>query len=181
LSSSSGPVIPIRWCKLRAEMRRAVAVMVRSGLSTRPAISQPRPTEATAMMPSATPDSMSSWSRVSLRRPAAACWTQSFICATVGSVPSAGVQAATPAPVPPAPPVTTGPLVPAVPPPLVPAVPPPLVPAVPPPLVPAVPPPLVPAVPPPLVRSVTVPGNCRATRKYVMTSKHAAEARKRPT
>ena len=128
-------------------MRRAVAVMVRSGLSTRPAISQPRPTEATAMMPSATPDSMSSWSRVSLRSPAAACWTQSFSCARVGSVPSAdGAQAPVPAPFPP---VTTWPL--------------------------------VPAVPPPLVRSVTVPGSCRATRKYVMTSRHAAEARNSPT
>src|SRR5204863_9237388 len=83
---------------------------------------------------------------VSLRSPAAACWTQSFICATVGSVPSAGgAQAATPAP----PPVTTWPL--------------------------------VPAVPPPLVRSVTVPGSCWATRKYVMTSRHAAEARNKPT
>ena len=99
------------------------------------------------MMPSATPDSMSSWSRVSLRSPAAACWTQSFICATVGGAPSAGgAQAATPAPVPP---VTTWPL--------------------------------VPAVPPPLVRSVTVPGSCWATRKYVMTSRHAAEARNSPT
>jgi hypothetical protein len=57
------------------------------------------------MMPSATPDSMSSWSRVSLRSPAAACWTQSFICATVGGVPSAGgAQAAVPAPVPAMPP-----------------------------------------------------------------------------
>ena len=132
-------------------MRRAVAVMVRSGLSTRPAISQPRPTEATAMMPSATPDSISSWSRVSLRSPAAACWTQSFICATVGGAPPAGgAQAAAPAPAPaPVPPVTTWPP--------------------------------VPAMPPPLVRSVTVPGSCRATRKYVMTSRHAAEARNSPT
>ena len=136
-------------------MRRAAAVMVRSGLSTRPAISQPRPTEATAMMPSATPDSMSSWSRVSLRSPAAACWTQSFICVTVGGVPSGGgLQAAVlmlvPAPVPaPPPPVTTVPL--------------------------------VPAVPPALLRSATVPGSCRATRKYVKPSRHAAEARTRPT
>ena len=53
-------------------MRRAVAVIVRSGLSTRPAISQPRPTDATAMMPSAIPDSMSSWSSVSVRNPATA-------------------------------------------------------------------------------------------------------------
>ena len=58
-------------------MRRAAAVIVRSGLSTRPAISQPRPTDATAMMPSATPNSMSSWSRVSLRSLAAVCWTSS--------------------------------------------------------------------------------------------------------
>src|SRR5690349_7762706 len=54
-------------------------------------------------------------------------------------------------------------------------------------LVPAVPPVtiswLVPApVPPPVVvRSASVPGSCWATRKYVMTSRHAPEARNKPT
>jgi putative ABC transport system permease protein len=52
-------------------MRRAAAVIVRSGLSTRPAISQPRPTEATAMMPRAIPDSISSLSSTSLLSAAA--------------------------------------------------------------------------------------------------------------
>jgi hypothetical protein len=55
-------------------MRLAVAVIVRSGLSTRPAISQPNPSEATAMMPSAIPDSISSRFSVSVRSPTAACW-----------------------------------------------------------------------------------------------------------
>src|SRR6266851_4655292 len=155
LSSSSGPVIPIRWCRLRAEMRLAVAVIVRSGRSTRPAISQPRPTEASAMMPSATPDSMSSWSRVLWRSPTASCWSsswQAFICAAVGSVLADGGEQAVATPTPP---VTSCPPVPAV--------------------------PAVPAVAPPLVRSVTVCGSCWATRKYVMISRHAAEARNRPT
>jgi hypothetical protein len=49
-------------------------VIVRSGLSTRPAISQPRPTDATAMMPSAIPDSISSRFSVPLAaRTATAC------------------------------------------------------------------------------------------------------------
>jgi putative ABC transport system permease protein len=84
-------------------MRRAVAVIVRSGLSTRPAISQPRPTDATAAMPSAIPDSMSNWSSVSVRSPANAWPTrtwQVFSCAGDGGDPSAvGSHAATtPAP-----------------------------------------------------------------------------------
>jgi hypothetical protein len=115
LSSSSGPVIPIRWCRLRAEMRRAAAVIVRSGLSTRPAISQPRPTETTAIMPSAIPDSMSSWSSVARVSPAPFVMSSWLV-----------------------------------------------------------------EVPGPLVYRVNVCGSRPATRKYVMTSRHAAEARNRP-
>jgi len=40
--------------------------------------------------------------------------------------------------------------------------------------------PLVPAVPPPSGPQRDRPGSCRATRKYVMTSRHAAEAQEQP-
>ena len=42
-------------------MRRAAVVIVRSGRSTRPATSQPSPIDATVMIASAIPDSVSSW------------------------------------------------------------------------------------------------------------------------
>jgi len=61
LSSSSGPPRASRSCRLVAEISRAAAVMVRSGRSTRPATSQPRPMESTAIPVSASPDWMSSW------------------------------------------------------------------------------------------------------------------------
>ena len=58
-SSSSGPVRASRWCKLLAEVCCAAAVMVRSGRSTRPDISQPRPTARTVMAASAMPEPIS--------------------------------------------------------------------------------------------------------------------------
>ena len=143
LSSSSGPVIAMRWCRVRAEIRRAAAVIVRSGLSTRPAISHPSPTETTAMMPSAIPDSISSRSSVSLRSPAALL---DQLLAGVDLL--GGRRRARPA-------ACGSELLP------------PVI--------------SVPLVPPPLVRSVNVVGSCWATRKYVMTSRHAPEARNRPT
>jgi hypothetical protein len=105
------------------------------------------------MMPSATPDSMSSWSSVLLRSLDASCWTASWhaFCATAGS-PLDGDTQAVPAPVPPVPPMMTWLL--------------------------AWP---APASPLALERSVTVPGSCWATRKYVMTSRAAPEARNSPT
>ncbi len=68
LNSSSGPARVSRSCRLVAEIRRAVAVMVRTGRSTRPATSQPRAKASAAMTVSAMPDWVSSVCRLS------ACW-----------------------------------------------------------------------------------------------------------
>ncbi len=52
-SSSSGPASARRWCRLLAEISLAVAVIVRSGRSTRPAISQPSAIDSATIAPSA--------------------------------------------------------------------------------------------------------------------------------
>jgi hypothetical protein len=59
-SSSSGPATASRWCRFSSEICRVVAVIVRSGRSTRPAISQPSAMETASMTASATPERMSS-------------------------------------------------------------------------------------------------------------------------
>jgi hypothetical protein len=53
-SSSGGPPTPSRACRLSPEIERVCAVMVRSGASTRPATSQPRPADSSAISASAT-------------------------------------------------------------------------------------------------------------------------------
>ena len=70
-SSSSGPVRASRSCRLLAEVCCAAAVMVRSGRSTRPATTQPRPIESTAMTASAIPD----WTSRSVAPRRCAAWT----------------------------------------------------------------------------------------------------------
>ena len=75
LSSSWGPWRLIRSCRVLPSSRRAVAVMALSGRRTRPATSQPSPTETSAMRARATPDWPRSWRRVaacSWRRTASA-------------------------------------------------------------------------------------------------------------
>ncbi|HSO53152.1 MAG TPA: hypothetical protein VL330_10460 [Actinomycetes bacterium] len=86
----------MRSCRVLPSSRRAVAVMAASGRSTRPATSQPRPIEASAIMARAMPDWARSWSRVSAlsslrtrcrvagsgarnvtRRPSGRAWTNS--------------------------------------------------------------------------------------------------------
>ena len=49
-SSSSGPTSASRSCRFSSEICRVAALIVRSGRRTRPAISQPNPTETTNMM-----------------------------------------------------------------------------------------------------------------------------------
>ena len=56
LSSSSGPRRARRSLRLVTEICRAAAVMVRTGRSARPATSQPRAIESTAMTVSAISD-----------------------------------------------------------------------------------------------------------------------------
>src|SRR6266699_2245812 len=76
LNSSSGPASARRSYRLVAEIRRAVAVMARTGRSTRPAITQPSANASTAMTPSAMPD----WARStcsSNRCARRACWDRS--------------------------------------------------------------------------------------------------------
>ena len=68
LSSSSGPATASRWCRFCSLMRCVAAVMVRSGRSTRPATSQPRAIDKTAVMASAMPQLASSWCII------VACW-----------------------------------------------------------------------------------------------------------
>ena len=60
-----GPVRASRSCRLVAEIRRAAAVIVLSGRSTRPASSQPAPTAVADTMTRAMPDRVSS-SRLSM-------------------------------------------------------------------------------------------------------------------
>ena len=62
-SSSRGPESASRSFRLRSEICRAVAVIVRSGRRTRPATSQPSTIETTVMITSAIPDWMSPWWR----------------------------------------------------------------------------------------------------------------------
>jgi hypothetical protein len=50
-----------RWLRLVSEICWAAAVIVRRGRSTRPATTQPSRPEKIAMIPSAIPDSISSW------------------------------------------------------------------------------------------------------------------------
>ena len=52
-TSSPGPLMARRSCRLSAVIRRVAAVITRSGRSTRPATNQPSPTETTAMTPRA--------------------------------------------------------------------------------------------------------------------------------
>ena len=59
-SSSSGPCTASRSCRLSSEIRWAAAVIWRTGLSARPATSQPSPTEITVMIASAISDEISS-------------------------------------------------------------------------------------------------------------------------
>ena len=62
-SSSRGPESARRSFRLRSEICRVVAVIVRSGRRTRPATSQPSAIETTVMIASAIPDWMSPWWR----------------------------------------------------------------------------------------------------------------------
>jgi hypothetical protein len=73
-SSSSGPCRLIRSCRVLPSSRLAVAVIACSGRSTRPATSQPSPTEASAISPRAMPDWVRSWLR------AAACSLSRTAC-----------------------------------------------------------------------------------------------------
>ena len=61
LSSSSGPATASRSCRFCSLMRWVAAVMVRSGRSTRPAASQPKAMDSTAVISSAIPELASSW------------------------------------------------------------------------------------------------------------------------
>ncbi len=60
LSSSAGPVKPIRSPRFSPETRRAVAMILRSGRSARPASHQPATTETPVIATSATTYSISS-------------------------------------------------------------------------------------------------------------------------
>ena len=60
LSSSAGPTSPMRSPRFSPETRRAVAVIFRSGLSARPASSQPAPTDTIVITPSAATYSITS-------------------------------------------------------------------------------------------------------------------------
>ncbi len=91
-SSSRGPEMARRSCRLCSEICRVLAVIDRSGRRTRPATSQPSAIETTVMIASAIPDWTSSWWRSSARRSSAAAkafwamlWTR---WATSGSVDS---------------------------------------------------------------------------------------------
>ncbi len=68
LSSSSGPATASRSCRFCSLMRCVAAVMVRIGRSTRPAASQPKAMDSTAVISSAIPELASSWCM------SAACW-----------------------------------------------------------------------------------------------------------
>jgi hypothetical protein len=73
----------VRRCRLVSEMSRTAVVMLRSGRSTCPATSQPRPMDTTVMMASAMPDCNSSWYS------SAACWCLASRSADAGSMGAA--------------------------------------------------------------------------------------------
>ena len=84
VSSSRGPVMVSRSCRLSAEIRRVAAVIARSGRSARPAMTQPSSTATTVMMPSAITPATSrlcdSPPGASARWFASCCWSW-WICA----------------------------------------------------------------------------------------------------
>ena len=55
-----------RSCRLSAEIRRVVAVITRSGRSTRPATTQPAATDTTTMTPSAIAEPSRYWCDVAV-------------------------------------------------------------------------------------------------------------------
>ena len=77
-SSSPGPGMASRSCRLSAEIRRVAAVIRRSGRSTRCAVSQPSTTETTVMMASAITEPITQ--RVAQGLVGSMSWAASWSC-----------------------------------------------------------------------------------------------------
>ena len=95
-SSSSGPVSASRSWRFSSEIWRVAAVIVRSGRSARPAISQPSRTAPRAMIPSASIDTVSSERSCWLCVSSATLWAKRTLGTSAPGGTSNGCRASLP-------------------------------------------------------------------------------------